>query len=142
MSVDLASLSDKDLVGSMNVRVGNEWTHYAGEMVAGALILQLWGDCVSEISIRREGHGGLLVACDKLQFHHPIHTGDSLVISARLSEQGRRSRQFSCTAQLVLSRYNGMEKSQGWEKFDPPKTVAEGFLTVVIPAGHAQGRDD
>jgi 3-aminobutyryl-CoA ammonia-lyase len=126
----------------MNVRIGNEWTHYGGEMVAGALMLQLWGDCVSEISIRREGHGGYLVGCDKLQFHHPVHTGDSLVINARLSKQGRRSRQFSCTAHLLLSRYNGMEKSEGWEKFDPAKMVAEGLLTVVIPAGSADRRDD
>ncbi|PPC74706.1 hypothetical protein C4K68_24390 [Pokkaliibacter plantistimulans] len=121
------------IIGRMNVRVGNEWTHYSGEMVAGAMMIQLWGDCVSEVGIRREGHGGFLVGATDLQFLHPVHTGDSLQIEVTLSKQGSRSRQFNCITYLELSRYNGMKKSEGWNRFEPSLKVAEGILTVVMP---------
>jgi len=62
------------------VRISANDVHYAGDLVDGAHIMQLFGDVATELTIRYDGDEGLLRAYEKVEFLEPVHGGDFLEI--------------------------------------------------------------
>ena len=62
----------------LRVRMSSQDAHYAGNLVDGARILQLFGDLATELTIRYDGDEGLLRAYDSVEFLAPVYGGDFL----------------------------------------------------------------
>jgi len=55
----------------LRLRMSSRDAHYAGNLVDGARILNLFGDLATELTIRYDGDEGLLRAYDNVEFLAP-----------------------------------------------------------------------
>ena len=60
----------------IRLRISAHDAHYAGGLVDGAKMLNLFGDVATELLIRSDGDEGLFVAYDRVEFLAPVHAGD------------------------------------------------------------------
>ena len=87
--------------GVIRVRMSTADAHYAGGLVDGARILQLFGDAITELLIRRDGDEGLSRMM-KSEFLAPVRSGDYLEIRAKIVAVGKSSRTIECTAHKII----------------------------------------
>ena len=85
----------------IRLRMSTADGHYAGGLVDGARILQLFGDAVTEVLIRHDGDEGLMRAMQS-EFLVPVRSGDYLEVRARLVSVGKSSRTCECTAHKII----------------------------------------
>lgn len=86
----------------IRVRMSNHDAHYAGNLVDGARILQLFGDVATELLIRRDGDEGLFVAYDNVEFLAPVYAGDYIEAMGQITAEGRTSRKMIFEARKVI----------------------------------------
>lgn len=89
------------LEGVIRVRMSSADAHYAGGLVDGARILQLFGDAVTELLIRHDGDEGLSRVMTS-EFLAPVRAGDYLEIRAKLVSAGKSSRTIELTAHRII----------------------------------------
>jgi phosphopantetheine--protein transferase-like protein len=122
--------------GSINaflrVRIGQEQGHYGGGLVDGARILQLFGDLVTEITIRTDGDEGLLSEYSAVRFTAPVRPGDYIEATARLLRRTRLRRVVELEAYKVIEARPGTWPSAA-EALDEPLLVCAATATTVIP---------
>ena len=85
----------------IRLRMSTSDGHYAGGLVDGARILQLFGDAVTEALIRHDGDEGLMRTMNS-EFLAPVRSGDYLEVRAKLIAVGKSSRTFECTAHKII----------------------------------------
>ncbi|MEO7963359.1 MAG: hotdog domain-containing protein [Gemmatimonadaceae bacterium] len=85
----------------IRLRMSTADGHYAGGLVDGARILQLFGDAVTEVLIRHDGDEGLMRAMQS-EFLLPVRSGDYLEVRAKLVSVGKSSRTLECTAHKII----------------------------------------
>ncbi len=127
---------------SLRVRLGFGDVHYAGELVAGARILELFGDVATELSIRLDGNEGLLRAYSEMEFLAPVRAGDFVEAQGRIVTVNRSSRTCEFEAYKVIAA--DPDAGTGAASVLPePVLVARAIGTVVsAPAtAPAAGRD-
>lgn len=124
------------ITAHLRVRVGEHDAHYAGGLVAGAKLMEYFGDVATELLIRLDGDEGLFAAYDKVEFKAPVYAGDYLEITGEIARVGNTSRQmkFSVHKVIQLCRREGLAASAA-EVLDPPVLVAIASGTCVTPKG-------
>ena len=105
---------------------------YAGDLVAGAYVLELFGDVVTELSIRSDSDEGLCAGYDDVQFLAPVHAGDVIEITGTLTRIGRRSRTVELTAQVVCRAAPERSPSAA-DVLPDPVLVTRARGTLVVP---------
>lgn len=85
----------------IRLRMSTADGHYAGGLVDGARVLQLFGDAVTEALIRHDGDEGLMRTMNA-EFLAPVRSGDYLEVRAKLITVGNSSRTFECTAHKII----------------------------------------
>ena len=73
-------MKNLSLESELRLRVSSKNAHYAGKLVDGSYILNLFGDVATELTIRIDGDEGLLRAYDNVEFLSPVYAGDFLII--------------------------------------------------------------
>ena len=118
----------------LRVRLGEHDAHYAGGLVAGAKMMEYFGDVATEILIRLDGDEGLFVAYDLVEFKAPVYAGDYLEIRGELATTGNTSRKMTFTVHKViqLCRRDGLAASAA-EVLAEPVLVARASGTCVTP---------
>ncbi|MEU8894092.1 holo-ACP synthase [Streptomyces sp. NPDC048442] len=116
----------------LRVRIGQEEAHYGGDLVDGARILRLFGDLVTEITIRTDGDEGLLSQYSDLRFTAPVKPGDYIEARGRLVRRTRLRRVVELQAHKVLSARPTAGTSAA-EVFDTPQLVCAATATTVVP---------
>ncbi|MFJ7062147.1 hotdog fold domain-containing protein [Streptomyces microflavus] len=91
------------LTVSLRVRIGHEDAHYGGQLVDGARILRLFGDLVTEITIRSDGDEGLLSEYACIRFTAPVHPGDYVEATVRLVRSTKLRRFVELKARKVIA---------------------------------------
>lgn len=86
----------------LRVRLAPGDAHYGGELVAGARILELFGDLATELSIRLDGNEGLLRAYVETEFLAPVRAGDFIEARGRVLSINRTSRTCQFEAYKVI----------------------------------------
>jgi len=76
--------------------------HYAGNLVDGARLLQLFGDVATELLIRHDGDEGLFVAYDNVEFLAPVYAGDYIEAAGEITMVGKSSRRMLFEARKVV----------------------------------------
>ena len=107
--------------------------HYAGNLVAGAKILSLFGDVATELTIRYDGDEGLLRAYDQVEFLAPVYSGDFIEATGRIVKVGNTSRKITFEAYKVIASIRGDAQASACEVLDPPILVAKASATCVVP---------
>ena len=116
----------------LRVRIGQEEAHYGGGLVDGARILRLFGDLVTEITIRTDGDEGLLSQYSDVRFTTPVEPGDYIEARGRLVRQTRLRRVVELQAHKVLSARPETGESAA-TVLDAPQLVCTATATTVVP---------
>ncbi|MGW4322224.1 holo-ACP synthase [Streptomyces sp. NPDC004684] len=116
----------------LRVRVGQEEAHYGGDLVDGARLLRLFGDLVTEITIRTDGDEGLLAQYSDVRFAAPVKPGDYIEARGRLVRRTRLRRVVELEAHKVLSARPGAGESAA-AVLDAPELVCSATATTVVP---------
>lgn len=116
----------------LRVRMRYNDAHYAGNLVDGARILNLFGDVATELTIRFDGDEGLLRAYDNVEFLAPIHGGDFIEVTGRITEVGNTSRKMSFEAYKIITPSQGQTHESACDVVEPPVLVAKASGTCVV----------
>lgn len=114
----------------IRLRMSTADGHYAGGLVDGARILQLFGDAVTEVLIRHDGDEGLMRAMQS-EFLVPVRSGDYLEVRAKLVSVGNSSRTFECTAHKVIELVDPADSAANL--LAEPALVVKATAVAVVP---------
>ncbi len=114
----------------IRLRMSTSDGHYAGGLVDGARILQLFGDAVTEALIRHDGDEGLMRTMNS-EFLAPVRSGDYLEVRAKLIAVGKSSRTFECTAHKIIELVAPEDSAAN--VFAEPILVVKAQAVAVVP---------
>jgi len=128
----------------IRLRINAHDAHYAGGLVDGAKMLQLFGDVATELLIRSDGDEGLFVAYHDVQFLAPVHAGDYIEARGRITGAGRSSRRMEFEAVKVIASAGLGGQPSAADVLAQPVVVCRASGTCVVPvplqrAGSAPG---
>jgi len=118
---------------AIRVRISQSEAHYAGNLVDGAKMLNLFGDVATELLIRLDGDEGLFRAYDSVDFLAPVHAGDFIEARGRITRIGKTSRAMAFEAW----KYIAAEPDKGVTAaalLDKPILVCRASGTCITPA--------
>lgn len=119
---------------TLRVRMAKNDAHYGGNLVDGARILQLFGDVVTEITIRTDGDEGLLSGYREVEFKAPVYAGDYVEVTGRLVGRSRLRRIVEFTARKYIAARYDLGQSRA-EVLDEPVVVCRAVgISVISPA--------
>lgn len=129
---DATGASPELPVAMIRVRVSQSDVHYGGGIVAGAKVMEYFGDVATELSIRYDGDEGLMAGYDLVEFKLPVCAGDYLEVVGKIVKVGNRSRRVEMEAYKVIEA--DPESGPTAAKVLPePLLVARAHGTVVAP---------
>lgn len=118
----------------IRLRIAAHDAHYAGNLVDGAKMLQLFGDVATELLIRSDGDEGLFVAYDNVQFLTPVNAGDYIEATGRIVAMGRTSRKMEFEARKVIAPSGLAGQVSAADVLAEPVLVCKASGTCVVPA--------
>lgn len=127
-------MNEPDFVSLIRLRIGAHDAHYAGNLVDGAKMLQLFGDVATELLIRSDGDEGLFVAYDQVEFLAPVRAGDYIEASGRIVAMGKTSRKMVFEARKVISAAAVPGQPSACDVLPEPVVVCRASGTCVVPA--------
>ena len=116
----------------IRVRMGSHDAHYAGNLVDGAKMLQLFGDVATELLIRQDGDEGLFVAYDNVEFLAPVYAGDYIEATGEITKIGNTSRKMAFEAKKVIRPLPEVGETAA-EVLQEPIVVCKASGTCVVP---------
>lgn len=99
----------------IRVRLGPKDAHYSGGLVAGAKILELFGDAATKLCLRetRGKSEGLFRAYKAVEFLKPVFAGDTIEATATIVRVGNTSRKMNFVAKKVKPKREVVSKAVG-----------------------------
>lgn len=116
----------------LRVRISSNDAHYAGNLVDGAHIMQLFGDVATELTIRYDGDEGLLRAYENVEFLEPVNGGDFLEVSGKIVSVGNTSRKINFEAYKIISPSKDSTNESACDVLSNPVLVARAVGTAVV----------
>ena len=124
-------MTDSYPEAKLRVRMSSHDAHYAGNLIDGARILNLFGDVATELTIRYDGDEGLLRAYDNVEFLVPVYAGDFLEVTGKITSVGNTSRKMIFEAYKIITPVKS-EYDSACDVLDPPILVARASATGVV----------
>jgi 3-aminobutyryl-CoA ammonia-lyase len=116
----------------IRIRIGSGDAHYAGGLVDGARILELFGDVATELLIRNDGDEGLFRAYESVEFLAPVYAGDFIEAEGELTGVGDTSRKMSFEARKVITPRPDIGPT-ACDVLEEPIVVCRAAGTCVVP---------
>lgn len=116
----------------LRLRMSSRDEHYAGKLIDGARILNLFGDVATELTIRYDGDEGLLRAYEEIEFLSPVHSGDFIEVIGKITDVGNTSRKMTFEAYKVITSNQDQVHASSCDFLDPPILVAKAKGTCVV----------
>ncbi len=117
---------------SIKLRMGQHDAHYAGNLVDGAKMLQLFGDVATELLVRLDGDEGLFRAYDMVEFLAPVYAGDFIEARGKIAEVGNTSRRMEFEAWKYIAPAPEANDTAA-ELLEEPILVCRASGTCVTP---------
>ncbi len=121
----------------LRLRMSAHDGHYAGGLVDGARMLQLFGDVATELLIRYDGDEGLFRAYESIEFLAPVYAGDYIEVRGKIIRVGKTSRTMEFEAikviRLLLLPDSGARAVSSAEVIAEPIVVCRAQGTCVTP---------
>ena len=112
-------------------RMGSEDAHYGGELVAGATMLEIFGDLITELAIKQDGDEGLFRAYESVEFLAPVHAGDFIEARGKIVSVGNTSRKCEFEAWKVITVRPDISDSAA-DMLSEPVLVCKATGTTVV----------
>lgn len=128
---------------TLRLRFAPSDARYGNGLIAGAKVMEIFGDLETEIAIREGGDEGLCVAYDLVEFLEPLFVGDFVEGRAEVLSSGNTSRKLGLELHRVIA---GSPDGTG-TPLDPPVLAARATATIVVgtrervEAAAHEGRD-
>ena len=90
-------------VSTIRIRMGAADAHYAGNLVNGSRMLDLFGDIATELAILSDGDEGLFRTYEHVDFLAPVYAGDFIEARGWYSKIGKTSRTMEFEAWKFIS---------------------------------------
>jgi 3-aminobutyryl-CoA ammonia-lyase len=116
----------------LKVRMSTQDAHYAGNLVDGAKMLNLFGDVATELLIRYDGDEGLFRAYSAVEFLGPVHTGDFIEVVGKIVKAGNTSRTMEFEAWKIIATAPEFGETAG-KVLGKPVLVCKATGTCVTP---------
>ena len=123
----------------IRVRMSEHDTHYAGGLVNGSRMLDLFGDVATELLIRSDGDEGLFVAYDNVEFTAPVYAGDFIEARGKIIKKGNTSRSMEFRAVKVISLDQTVQHESAASVLPEPVVVCIASGTCVVPKEKQRG---
>jgi 3-aminobutyryl-CoA ammonia-lyase len=123
----------------IRLRISEHDAHYAGGLVDGAKMLNLFGDVATELLIRSDGDEGLFVAYEQVEFLAPVKAGDYIEARGWITRFGNTSRQMTFEARKVIASAGLGAQPSAANVLDEPVLVCRARGTCVVPAECQRG---
>ncbi len=117
---------------SIRLRMGQHDAHYAGNLVDGAKMLNLFGDVATELLVRYDGDEGLFRAYDSVEFLAPVYAGDFIEAKGKIVNVGDTSRKMEFEAWKYISP-NPEAGETAADLLNEPILVCKASGTCVTP---------
>lgn len=117
---------------SLKLRMGMHDAHYAGNLVDGARMLNLFGDVATELLIRYDGDEGLFRAYSNVEFLAPVFAGDYIEVKGKITSAGNTSRNMEFEAWKIIAPEPESGESAA-SVLDKPILVCKASGTCVTP---------
>ncbi|NMF96251.1 3-aminobutyryl-CoA ammonia lyase [Aromatoleum toluolicum] len=125
---------NNEITSLIRLRISAHDAHYAGGLVDGAKMLQLFGDVATELLIRSDGDEGLFVAYDSVEFLAPVRAGDFIEATGRIVAMGMTSRKMEFEARKVIVPAGVAGQPSACDVLPEPIVVCRASGTCVVPA--------
>lgn len=122
----------------LRVRISQADAHYGGGLVAGAKVLELFGDVATELCIRTDGDEGLFAGYSSVEFLAPVTAGDFLEVIGEVTRMGETSREVSFSAVRYAKSSPEISDSAA-EVLAAPEEVARAIGTCVVLKDRQRG---
>ena len=116
----------------LRVRMSARDAHYGGNLVAGAKILELFGDLITDLAIQQDGDEGLFRSYDEVEFLAPVFSGDFIEAKGRIVKVGNTSRRCEFEAYKVIAIRPEVNDSAA-DVLKEPILVCRAVGTTVVP---------
>jgi 3-aminobutyryl-CoA ammonia-lyase len=116
----------------IRMRLSAHQAHYGGGLVDGAFIMQLFGDCATELLIRKDGDEGLFRAYSSVDFLEPLYAGDYVEVTAWITKAGNTSRKMEFEAYKVIESLPKINPSAA-HVLEEKILVAKASGTCIVP---------
>jgi len=123
---------DNKIESLIRLRISEHDVHYAGGLVDGAKMLQLFGDVATELLIKTDGDEGLFVAYDKVEFLAPVHAGDYIEARGEVEKMGNSSRTMKFEAWKVITSAGMANQPSACDVLKEPVLVCRAHGTCVV----------
>jgi 3-aminobutyryl-CoA ammonia-lyase len=120
---------------TLRLRMAQTEAHYGGNLVAGAKVMELFGDVATELAIRHDGDEGLLAGYESVEFLAPVYAGDFLEVTGRVVSVGTTSRkcEFECR-KYIEPRYDVNDSAA--DLLGEPVLTTRAVGTFVVRKDH------
>lgn len=126
-------MNEQPFVSLIRLRMGAHDAHYAGHLVDGAKMLQLFGDVATELLIHSDGDEGLFVAYEQVEFLAPVRAGDYIEASGHIVAMGKTSRKMVFEARKVITAAPLADQPSACDVLAEPVVVCRASGTCVVP---------
>ena len=116
----------------LRVRMSARDAHYGGNLVAGAKMLELFGDLITDLAIQQDGDEGLFRSYDEVEFLAPVFSGDFIEAKGRIVKVGNTSRRCEFEAYKVIAIRPEVNDSAA-DVLKEPVLVCRAVGTTVVP---------
>ncbi|MCF8009046.1 MAG: 3-aminobutyryl-CoA ammonia lyase [Halanaerobiales bacterium] len=116
----------------IRIRMSTNDAHYAGNLVDGAKILEIFGDLATELLIRSDGDEGLFLSYDNVEFIAPVYAGDFIEAKGEIIKKGNTSRKMEFEAHKVITSSKNAEYDSACDVLDQPVLVSKATGTCVV----------
>lgn len=120
-----------EISATHRLRLSQADAHYGGGLVAGAKLMELFGDLATELCIRSDGDEGLFAGYSSVEFLVPLHAGDLIEVRGSIIKRGNTSRAMA----FEVLRYGEQRpdvSDSAADLLEDPEVVARAEGTCVV----------
>lgn len=133
MSENNFEYNPKDWDVMIRVRMSLHDAHYAGNLIDGAKMLNLFGDVATELLIREDGDEGLFRSYTSVDFLAPVFAGDYIEAYGKIVSKGNTSRKMQFAAFKVITSANLPDNVSACDLLSKPILVCKAEGVCVVP---------
>ena len=115
----------------LRLRLSQADAHYGGNLVAGAKLMELFGDVATELCIRNDGDEGLFAGYSSVEFVAPAYAGDFVEARGEITGVGNSSRDMSFEI-VRYARPRPDVSDSAADLLTEPEVVARATGTCVV----------
>ena len=118
---------------TLRLRMSEQDAHYAGSLVNGSHMLDLFGDVATELLIWSDGDEGLFRTYEHVDFLAPVHAGDFIEAVGWFTKIGNTSRTMEFEAWKVISPAAEKTAESSCDVLAEPVLVCRATGICVVP---------